>query len=94
MPVAGALCSASIGWTTRKAFHDGWRRLNRLLERDAALRDGIRYIQIAVPSREEVETCIRQFRREVEERVGHINGAYGTAPFVTRALCPWIGVAA
>ena len=52
--------------------------LECLLERDAALRDGIRYIQIAVPSREEVDSY-RQFRREVEERVGHINGAYGTA---------------
>ena len=51
--------------------------LECLLERDAALRDGIRYIQIAVPSREEVDSY-RQFRREVEERVGHINGAYGT----------------
>ena len=48
-----------------------------LLERDAALRDGMRYIQIAVPSREEVDSY-RQFRREVDERVGRINGAYGT----------------
>ena len=51
--------------------------LERLLERDPDLRDGMRYIQVAVPSRGEVDSY-RRFRRQVEERVGHINGAYGT----------------
>jgi trehalose 6-phosphate synthase/phosphatase len=51
--------------------------LERLLERDPDLRDSMRYIQVAVPSRGEVDSY-RRFRRQVEERVGHINGAYGT----------------
>jgi trehalose 6-phosphate synthase/phosphatase len=51
--------------------------LESLLARNAELRDGLRYIQIAVPSRAEVD-AYQQLRREVEERVGHINGAYGT----------------
>jgi trehalose 6-phosphate synthase/phosphatase len=51
--------------------------LERLLEREPDLRDGIRYIQVAVPSRGKVDGY-RRFRRQVEERVGHINGAYGT----------------
>jgi trehalose 6-phosphate synthase/phosphatase len=51
--------------------------LESLLARDPALRDGMRYIQIAVPSRGEVDSY-QQFRRDVEERVGHINGMYGT----------------
>jgi trehalose 6-phosphate synthase/phosphatase len=51
--------------------------LERLLERDPDLRDGMRYIQVAVPSRGEVDSYQR-FRKDVEERVGHINGTYGT----------------
>jgi trehalose 6-phosphate synthase/phosphatase len=49
----------------------------RLLERDPTLRDHMRYIQIAVPSRGEVDSY-QHFRRDVEETVGHMNGAYGT----------------
>jgi trehalose 6-phosphate synthase/phosphatase len=51
--------------------------IEHLLERDRSLRDGMRYIQVAVPSRGEVDSYQR-FRRQVEERVGRINGAYGT----------------
>ena len=51
--------------------------LERLLERDPDLRNSMRYIQVAVPSRGEVDSY-RRFRRQVEERVGNINGAYGT----------------
>ena len=49
----------------------------RLLTREPALRDEIRYIQIAVPSRERVESY-QLFRKEVEEAVGRINGASAT----------------
>jgi trehalose 6-phosphate synthase/phosphatase len=49
----------------------------QLLERDALLRDGMRYIQIAVPSRGEVDSY-RRFRRDVENTVGRMNGTYGT----------------
>jgi len=49
----------------------------RLLERDPQLRDQIRYIQVAVPSRCDIGSYQR-FRREIEEMVGRINGAYGT----------------
>jgi len=51
--------------------------IERLLAREPDLRDGMRYIQVAVPSRGEMDSYQR-FRRQVEERVGHINGAYGT----------------
>ncbi len=51
--------------------------VERLLERQPELCDSMRYIQVAVPSRGEVESYQR-FKREVEERVGRINGARGT----------------
>ena len=51
--------------------------VERLLERSPDLRDQIRYIQVAVPSRGEVDTY-RRFKRLVEEGVGRINGACGT----------------
>jgi trehalose 6-phosphate synthase/phosphatase len=56
------------------------RRLHaveRLLEREPDLRDRIRYIQVAVPSRGEVDSY-QKFKRQVEERVGRINGKCGT----------------
>ena len=51
--------------------------VERLLEIEPALRDGMRYIQVAVPSRGEVD-AYQDFRRFVEERVGRMNGAFGT----------------
>jgi trehalose 6-phosphate synthase/phosphatase len=56
------------------------RRLHaveRLLTRRPELRDTIRYVQVAVPSRGGVESYQR-FRRQVEESVGRINGMCGT----------------
>ncbi|HYC77489.1 MAG TPA: trehalose-phosphatase, partial [Planctomycetota bacterium] len=44
----------------------------------AEWRGRVRYVQIAVPSRTKVE-AYAGFRREVEEIVGRINGAYSTA---------------
>jgi trehalose 6-phosphate synthase/phosphatase len=49
----------------------------RLLDRDPALRDRMRYVQVAVPSRGEVDSYQR-FRRGVEEAVGRLNGSYAT----------------
>jgi trehalose 6-phosphate synthase/phosphatase len=49
----------------------------QLLERDTTLRDEMRFIQVAVPSRGDVRSYQR-FRRDVEETVGRMNGAYGT----------------
>ena len=51
--------------------------LERLLEGNPDLRDGMRYIQVAVPSRGNVDSYQR-FRKQVEEHVGRINGTYGT----------------
>ena len=51
--------------------------LDRLFAKEPALRDELRYIQIAVPSREKVDSY-QLFRREVEEAVGRINGASAT----------------
>jgi trehalose 6-phosphate synthase/phosphatase len=51
--------------------------VERLLGREPPLRERIRYLQVAVPSREAVDSYQR-FARQVEERVGHINGECGT----------------
>ena len=49
----------------------------RLLGRRPDLRDTVRYIQVAVPSRQGVDSY-RAFRRQVNEAVGRINGACAT----------------
>ena len=49
----------------------------RLLATEPALRDSVRYIQVAVPSREGVDSY-QSFRRQVEEAVGRINGTAAT----------------
>ena len=51
--------------------------IERVITRDPELRDTLRYIQIAVPSRATVDSY-QTFRRQVEEAVGRINGACGT----------------
>ena len=52
--------------------------LDRLLERHPELREGVRLVQVAVPSRETVESYAA-LRRQVDELVGRINGRWGTA---------------
>ena len=49
----------------------------RLLESDPGLRDRVRLIQVAVPSRDGTAPY-QAFRRQVEEIVGRINGRFGT----------------
>ncbi len=66
--------------------------VQRLLAREAGMCDRIRYIQIAVPSRGEVE-AYQRFRRQVEEGVTRINGSCSTlrsAPvhYVHRSVSP------
>lgn len=51
--------------------------IERLLMRAPDRRDQVRFIQVAVPSRGEVDSYQR-FKRDVEESVGRINGACGT----------------
>jgi trehalose 6-phosphate synthase/phosphatase len=51
--------------------------VERVIMGDSELRDGIRYIQIAVPSRGRVDSY-QTFRRQVEEAIGRINGACST----------------
>jgi trehalose 6-phosphate synthase/phosphatase len=51
--------------------------IERLLERSPRFRGKVRLVQIAVPSRERVD-AYKALRREVEELVGHVNGAYST----------------
>jgi len=48
-----------------------------LMERVPALRNEMRYVQVAVPSRGDVDEY-RRFRKHVEQRVGSINGTHGT----------------
>ncbi|HZI79132.1 MAG TPA: bifunctional alpha,alpha-trehalose-phosphate synthase (UDP-forming)/trehalose-phosphatase [Vicinamibacterales bacterium] len=49
----------------------------RLLQRDPSLRDKVRLVQLAVPSRSGVREYA-SFRKQVEELVGRINGSLGT----------------
>ncbi len=49
----------------------------RLLEREPQLRSRVRLVQVAVPSRTKIE-AYEALRREVDELVGRINGAYGS----------------
>ncbi|MBN1208687.1 MAG: bifunctional alpha,alpha-trehalose-phosphate synthase (UDP-forming)/trehalose-phosphatase [Myxococcaceae bacterium] len=51
--------------------------LQRLLEREPALRGRLRLIQVAVPSRTQVEDYAT-YREKVDELVGRINGLYGS----------------
>lgn len=51
--------------------------VQRLLEREPALRGRLRFIQVAVPSRTAVEDYAA-YRDEVDELVGRINGLYGS----------------
>jgi trehalose 6-phosphate synthase/phosphatase len=48
-----------------------------LLESDDAMRERVRLVQVAVPSRTSVSSY-QEYRREVEKTIGRINGAYGT----------------
>jgi trehalose 6-phosphate synthase/phosphatase len=51
--------------------------VQRLLEREPSLRGHLRLIQVAVPSRTQVEDYAA-YRDKVDELVGRINGQYGT----------------
>jgi trehalose 6-phosphate synthase/phosphatase len=53
----------------------------RLLQDDPSLKDGVRLIQVAVPSRDTIPSY-QEFRRELEEMIGRINGTYGTVTSV------------
>jgi trehalose 6-phosphate synthase/phosphatase len=53
----------------------------RLLEREPQLRGCVRLVQVAVPSRDNVQSY-QQHRSEVNENVGRINGAFGTVQWV------------
>jgi trehalose 6-phosphate synthase/phosphatase len=49
----------------------------RLLDRHAELRGRVRLVQLAVPSRDRVASY-QEYRRELNEHVGRINGAHAT----------------
>lgn len=51
--------------------------IERLLERSPALREKLLFVQVAVPSREEVDSYV-DLRRQVNELVGRINAHYAT----------------
>ena len=53
----------------------------RLLETHPELRERVRLVQVAVPSRTGVE-AYQEFRALVEGLVGRINGAFGTPHWV------------
>ncbi len=51
--------------------------VQRLLEREPELRGRLRFVQVAVPSRTEV-AAYAEYRDQVDELVGRINGLYGS----------------
>ncbi|RKH85692.1 bifunctional alpha,alpha-trehalose-phosphate synthase (UDP-forming)/trehalose-phosphatase [Corallococcus sp. AB045] len=51
--------------------------VQRVLERQPSLRGRLRFIQVAVPSRTQVQ-AYAEYRETVDEIVGRINGLYGT----------------
>jgi trehalose 6-phosphate synthase/phosphatase len=53
----------------------------RLLERHPELRGCVRLVQVAVPSREDVE-AYREFRSMTDELIGRIHGAFATPQWV------------
>jgi trehalose 6-phosphate synthase/phosphatase len=53
----------------------------RLLEREPRYRGKVRLVQVAVPSREKVASY-QEFRRDVNELVGRINGAFSTVDWI------------
>ncbi|MBI4701430.1 MAG: bifunctional alpha,alpha-trehalose-phosphate synthase (UDP-forming)/trehalose-phosphatase [Deltaproteobacteria bacterium] len=53
----------------------------RLLEHEPSWRGRARFVQVAVPSRGEVP-AYEQFKHQVDELVGRINGRYGTTQYV------------
>ena len=53
----------------------------RLLEREPRWRGKVRLVQIGVPSRDKVPSY-QEFRRQVDELVGRINGAFSTVDWV------------
>ena len=53
----------------------------RLLEREPRWRGKVRLVQVAVPSRDKVPSY-QEFRRQVDELVGRINGAFSTVDWV------------
>ncbi|UQA57981.1 bifunctional alpha,alpha-trehalose-phosphate synthase (UDP-forming)/trehalose-phosphatase [Polyangium aurulentum] len=55
--------------------------IERLLEREPSLRGKVRLVQVTVPSRTKVE-AYQDFRRQVDELVGRINGAFATVQSV------------
>ncbi len=66
--------------------------VERFFERNPEQRSKVRYVQLAVPTREKVE-AYAEFRRTVNEMVGRINGAYGTISgvpihFLHRSVSP------
>jgi trehalose 6-phosphate synthase/phosphatase len=64
----------------------------RLLEREPSLRGKVRFVQLAVPSRTNVE-AYADFRRQVDQLVGRINGTYASVnwtpiQYMYRSLSP------
>ncbi|WP_437968418.1 bifunctional alpha,alpha-trehalose-phosphate synthase (UDP-forming)/trehalose-phosphatase [Sorangium sp. So ce260] len=71
--------------------------IERFLEREPELRSKVRFVQLAVPTREKVD-AYADFRRVVNELVGRINGSYATLDdvpihFLHRSM-PMAGVVA
>jgi len=64
-----------------KGILERLRSFERLLELHPEYREQIRFLQLAVPSRSQVQEY-RKLKREIDENVGRINGRFGTPNWV------------
>ena len=55
--------------------------IEQVLQRNPTLRDRVRFVQISVPSRQDIDEYA-EFRSQVDQIVGRINGAFGSASSV------------
>jgi trehalose 6-phosphate synthase/phosphatase len=82
---AGARSERIVLGVDRLDYTKGLQRrllaIERMFELVPTLRGKVRFVQVAVPSREGVP-AYAALRRAVEELVGRINGAYGTMDYV------------
>ena len=73
--------SASTGWTTPRASRGGCSPTSGCCRPHPELREKVRLVQVAVPSRTDVG-AYQEFRALVDGLVGRINGAFGTPRWV------------
>ena len=78
LPRTKGSCLPSIEWIIRKGVIERLRAYAHLLRSSPELKEKVVLIQIAVPSREGIDTY-QDLRTEINRLVGEINGKLGNA---------------